>query len=574
MRRLVLAVITLLLAGAALFSWHHDVTPAHAPLALELPVERAWALSWSAHDVTALTGDEVPSTLALSATLRVRRIDAHTFDARLERPVVTTLQFLGQNAPLDPQLLTAVARVTLDDAGRTTTIAFADGTDPLAAHLLSALYDELRVDLSAANEGRDVEEPNRHGLGLTRYQRTLGGFSRLAQEQRSLYGLDGARLTTTGRDDVTWDGFFATRHARRTVEANVREQRLLASTGQLDLEPTTTPALEWPAVASFSPHQRFAVSARAAVAELDQRIGDLDGVKLLDALTRFGPTGQVPNHARFLRQASALLERDPHLCAELERRFFEAAQTEAGRTLTLDLLASAGTPEAQASLRRLLDDARTRSERSWPLWLQRLSLLQRPTKETAAFGLAELERATSRDAVGASSAVVGALSHGLARSEPTLARQFEERLQQGFGQADASARAAWTLALGNTRSPRVLPQLEAAANDTDPRVRTTAAWALGSLEDGSTQTTLSRLCLDLDPRVREAAIHALAQGPFSLPVAAAAIDASPDGRADAAWVNLLAPHLAEPGVREVLVQLLARTTEPSLAGRLRTLLEG
>lgn len=572
MRRALLVTFACVTLGVSLFFSWHDEPARVAPLALRLERERAWHLTWKSHDVTVLTGPELSSDLELDATLRLRPLGDGQLEAKLEGVHLARLDFLGQPAPLGAALFSTPVRLTLDAAGRTTALAFPDDADPLVGHLLSALFDELRFDLDAANEGRTLDEPNRLGLGTSRYERTRTGFTRLAVAQRELLGVEHAELTTTGRDDVEWDGFVVTRHATRTLEAKQRGARVLASEERLDLVPCAVPTAPWSATAAWEDHQRFAVSARAEAAALEQRIGGLTAEAFADALTQYGASGQLPNHNRWLWQATGLLQKDAKLCAEVERFFLDAANSTAGRTLALDLLASAGTPEAQAALRRLLDSPTARTDASWPLWLQRLSLVQEPTKDTAQFAAAELGRATRRDDVGASAAAVGAVARGLAKRDPAYAAELGARLQAGFSAApDAVSREAWVLALGNTGDPAVRPQLDTAAADASPMVRAGAAWALRTIEGSG--DTLARLATDADPRVREAAITSLAHAPFSLAQVSAAVLASqPDAAVDAAWANLLSAHLAEPGVRELLEQLLARTSEPQLAARLRTLL--
>ena len=96
--------------------------------------------------------------------------------------------------------------------------------------------------------------------------------------------------------------------------------------------------------------------------------------------------------------------------------------------------------------------------------------------------------------------------------------------------------------------------------------------ALGELAEVIALPDAKPLAVDADARVREAAIRHLGAAPIES-VKALVAQAPPDPMADAAWVTALTRRQAEPGVREVLQQLLARTHEPQLAARLHTLLE-
>lgn len=164
---------------------------------------------------------------------------------------------------------------------------------------------------------------------------------------------------------------------------------------------------------------------------------------------------------------------------------------------------------------------------------------------------------------------LGALARHLPKDD-AMSSDFTRRLQTGFAHAQgAERRAMWLDALGASGRPEVLPQVQRAATDANPLVRATAAHALGALGE---QKALEPLALDADARVREAAIRHLGSAPVET-VSALVNGAPSDPMADSAWVTALTARLAEPGVREVLQHLLARTHEPQLAARLHTLLE-
>ena len=567
MRRALLVFVGLVVT--ALLVWSSRDTNSSQPFQFSLTSERAWQLQWRSTDRTEVAGELQQSQLDVNAMLRIRPVRDGLLEARLERVQLNALSFLGQTLPIPASAFERTVRLHVDANGRVTSME-ADGTaDPLVVHLLSALHDELSVDVQAASTQATITQANRYGAGSYRYTRVGSGFQRTLVSQPRLQGLSDATVTATGADALGWDGFFTTRSLKHHLEGrrSLGGALVLESDESLTLTPCEVPSTPWEQPVSFISHERFALSGRAEQSAREQRIDGLTSQAFLDDLSNFGRTGQLPDHARWLRRATALLAANPSLCIELEKWFLDPTMGVPGRTLALDLLTNAGTPEAQHSLVTLL--ATARGDAAWPVYVQRLSLLSQPTTESATFALTQFEAATSRDDVGATAMTLGALARHLPQND-AMTSDFTRRLQTGFAQAQgAERRAMWLDALAASGRSEVLPQVKSATTDSNPLVRATAAHALGVLGE---QDSLKPLALDADARVREAAIRHLGAAPVET-VSALVSGAPSDPMADSAWVTALTTRLGEPGVREVLQQLLARTHEPQLAACVHTLLE-
>ncbi|MBL8939287.1 MAG: HEAT repeat domain-containing protein [Archangium sp.] len=569
MRRALLVFAGLVVT--ALLVWSGHDTNDSQPFQFSLTSERAWQVQWRATDRTEVAGELQRSQLDLSAMLRLRPVRDGLLEARLEQVQLNALSFLGQTLPIPAEAFERTVRLHVDQNGRVTSMEAEGTADPLVVHLLSALHDELSVDVQAAWAERTVTQPNRYGSGSYRYTRHGSGFRRTLVSQPALQGLGDATITVTGVDAMGWNGFFTTRSLKHHLEGRrgVGGALALESDESLTLTPCEVPSTPWQQPTSFVAHERFALSSRAEQSARAQRIDGLTAQAFLDDLSNFGRTGQMPDHARWLRRATALLAANPALCAEVEKWFLDPTVGVPGRTLALDLLTNAGTPEAQHSLVTLLSSQTARGDAAWPLYVQRLSLLTEPTTESATFALTQFETARSRDEVGATAMTLGALARHLPQGD-AMRSDFTRRLQTGFAQAQgAERRAMWLDALAASGRPEVLPQVKSATNDSNPLVRATAAHALGALGD---EDALKPLAVDADARVREAAIRHLGSAPIET-VTTLVANAPSDPMADSAWVTVLTSRLAEPGVREVLQHLLARTHEPQLAARLHTLLE-
>ena len=569
MRRALLVFVGLVVT--ALLVWSGRDTTSSQPFQFSLTSERAWQLQWRSTDRTEVAGALQQSQLDVNATLRIRPVRDGLLEARLERVQLNTLSFLAQTLPIPADAFERTVRLHVDGNGRVTSMEADGAADPLVVHLLSALHDELSVDVQAASTQATITQQNRYGSGSYRYTRVGSGFQRTLVSQPTLQGLSDATVTATGSDAMGWDGFFTTRSLKHHLEGrrSIGGALVLESDESLTLTPCEVPSTPWEQPVSFISHERFALSGRSEQSAREQRIDGLTSQAFLDDLSNFGRTGQLPDHARWLRRATALLAANPMLCIELEKWFLDPTMGVPGRTLALDLLTNAGTPEAQHSLVTLLGSQMARRDAAWPLYVQRLSLLSQPTTESATFALSQFEAAHSRDDVGATAMTLGALARHLPQNDSTTS-DFTRRLQTGFAQAQgAERRSMWLDALGASGRAEVLPQVKSATTDSNPLVRATAAHALGVLGE---HDSLKPLAIDADARVREAAIRHLGAAPVET-VSALVAGAPSDPMADSAWVTALTARLDEPGVREVLQQLLARTHEPQLAARLHTLLE-
>ncbi|MER2564702.1 MAG: HEAT repeat domain-containing protein [Myxococcaceae bacterium] len=569
MRRALLVFVGLVVTALLVWSSHDTDSP--QPFQFSLTSERAWQVQWRSTDRTEFAGALQQSQLDVNATLRMRLVRDGVLEARLEQVQLNALSFLGQTLPIPADAFERSVRLHVDANGHVTSLEADGAADPLVVHLLSALHDELSVDVNAASTEATITQPNRYGSGSYRYTRAGSGFQRTLVSQPTLQGLSDATVTATGADAMGWDGFFTTRSLKHHLEGRrtIGGALVLESDESLTLTPCEVPSTQWEQPVSFVSHERFALSGRAEQSAREQRIDGLTAQAFLDDLSNYGRTGQMPDHARWLRRATALLAANPLLCLEVEKWFLDPTMAVAGRTLALDLLTNAGTPEAQRSLVTLLGSQTARGDSAWPLYVQRLSLLTQPTTESATFALAQFEGARSRDDVGATAMTLGALARHLPEGDPRSA-DFTRRLQTGFTQAQgAERRAMWLDALGASGRPEVVPQVKSATTDSNPLVRASAAHALGALGE---HDSLRALAVDADARVREAAIRHLGSAPIET-VRSLVTGAPSDPMADSAWVTALTTRLAEPGVREVLQHLLARTHEPRLAARLHTLLE-
>ena len=226
------------------------------------------------------------------------------------------------------------------------------------------------------------------------------------------------------------------------------------------------------------------------------------------------PAGSAP--AEDWRAAAAVLLRVAAGEVDALVVAFEAPTTrEETRAAVLELLAGAGTPEAQAAMRRCLSShLARRSSVVFADLVQRLGRIAAPEPATlryleTVYGEARTEsegvRAACAYALGASAGnarQAGEEAGAVAATEP-LRHDLLEARTTGW-------RRVLVLALGNAGLTVDLAAIVGAAADSEPTVRAAAAVALRCLDARGARGQLLTMLADVDPRVAEGALAALA----------------------------------------------------------------
>ncbi|HEY6558731.1 MAG TPA: HEAT repeat domain-containing protein [Polyangiaceae bacterium] len=231
-------------------------------------------------------------------------------------------------------------------------------------------------------------------------------------------------------------------------------------------------------------------------------------------LAEFGNAGEVPEHSRFLWRITGLLKLHPEQCAKLEPLFLDSAATTKRRALLLDVLADVGHPEAQASLRRLLESEQALRDPNYALLLQRISFLKHPEPESVRWVEARYARGAQQgdwNERHASAYTLGSLAEELAKSGRTSeAGRINATLRQNLSSAASARETAHALnALGATGNADNLGIVLGHATSTHGTVRTAAVFALGRLPSAEAGSALVELVSDPVVGVQARALRAL-----------------------------------------------------------------
>jgi HEAT repeat protein len=284
--------------------------------------------------------------------------------------------------------------------------------------------------------------------------------------------------------------------------------------------------------------------------------------------------------AGFLDEAAAYLRLHPEACAGLATLFPDARLGRRGRELLLDVLAAAGSEEAESAMRDALSDPSAKDEpRSYAGYLGRLASVDRPAPESVAL-LRRVAEAADADVRDGATGALGLAARRLGTSEPARSRAIADELASRFrAAASARERGALVHALGKAGSPHHVSALTSAAGDSDASVRTSAATALSGTRSPEGVAALVRLLGDPNEGVQRLAMEALVRTELSpgdmRTVSALVLSNRTSPALDEPLVGFLAGTVSVGApVRAALEHLLVRNADnPRLTSKIQALLE-
>ncbi len=227
------------------------------------------------------------------------------------------------------------------------------------------------------------------------------------------------------------------------------------------------------------------------------------------------PRGARPSEV-WRSAAFAILRLNPSECELLGTVFEDEGIADERRVLVLDLLAGAGTFEAQVVMRRLLALAVARRDsRMFATFVQRLGFVDHPDGPTLRFLMSVVgeSRGEAPDVRAACAYALGAAAGQAWRAgDHDAAIRASDVLRRDLLQAGTSReKAALVTALGNAGIPNDAPTIMRCVNDADASVRAAAALALRKIDTAEARAQLLEMLADPEEKVAHGALVALAE---------------------------------------------------------------
>lgn len=226
------------------------------------------------------------------------------------------------------------------------------------------------------------------------------------------------------------------------------------------------------------------------------------------------PEGKAPDAWR--KAASVVLRLSPGECDAVALVFEDEAVSDDIRMLVLDLLAAAGSFEAQIVMRRLLAHTiARRKSRTFAKLVQRLGSVDCPDGPTLRFLMSTYAEASSEshDVRAACAYALGnAAGHSYRSGEPEAAVRATAVLRRDLVNASsADEKCALLTAVGNAGITSDVMLITRFTHDSDRKVRACAALALRKMDVPEARAHLVGMVSDLELEVAERAILALGE---------------------------------------------------------------
>lgn len=476
-------------------------------------------------------------------------------------------EFRVMGAPLlaPGHLPAGEVQVELDARGRLTSAGVAPGGPEALVPVVAWLMSALQVAPQPARGVADWQAEAPAPLGDAQYAYSpCGALERGCVDRRlaAYTHLDAAAVAPgavarvgLGHGQFLIDEAGLLTHAEVRERAEVFDPAAKSALADAARDLTFDLVSEGPDTAGFADLKLTPLRTASSEEQLlRQRVGDMTAERLLEDATTYADAAALPDHSRWLWQATGLLRLDPTLPARLAASFAEMSPGSPGRALVLDLLAQAGTAEAQAALRGVLSSPEAAGDPDRTMQYQRLSLVQAPRDETVRFALDALDAGeVPRDAA---LLTAGAVSGAACRNGAVEACRLGANTLRGALQAAKTPHDQLdTLrALGNAGFAGSERDIEAFVSAEAPEVRMGAALALRKIDSDAARASLLALASDDAPEVASRALMGLAERPL-------------DARTLAGLQALAEGDVADAGIAEQLVQLLAPRVADAPAAR-------
>ncbi len=552
MRARTIVPAAVFVAVAAVWLCRGEVTAPIVPA--EVGPAHSYLLDWRASEQregVSLDEAAVTNTLVLSGKLVLQDEGGGAWLARVEEVKTFSLSMLGSELPVTANTVQVPFRFEREGE-RVVRVQFPEGAEPLAEHLLQALALELGMQTSRLGEVEVQLTPR--GDGTLERRRTA------YRPSAQLAGLDLSAQRVTSRAQVKLDGSRLVRleaHERLELAGAVFDDVLVVD--ELGEAARVAAAdVRW---SPARPANEVSVRTDLDRRLLEQRAEGFSSEQLIDDLKKLGNGGRMPNHDRWLWQAVGRLRLQPETAAELERTFLDGDANTTRRMLIMDLLASAGTKDAQAAMLRLLDSEVVAKMPEAGLLQQRLSFVTKPEPETTRWLESRFERTQGEHRAAAAASLGAAAGHLAADGKTAEATRLNARLTSSLEAAkDGEARETLLAALGNAGLPQNRELLERSLHAAEHGERRAALLALR--KDESPEATSAIIGAASDAELGADALRLLTQrdlAPSERTRVLEQVRAGTSLSGDLAALNLLSRDVGrDPSVDELLLLIAAR----------------
>jgi HEAT repeat protein len=557
--RIVVAAVLLIAAGSAVVlrtgAGSHDAriaassqpAGAHGGLSWKKGEAYVYRFAWE-NETTVRSSALAPSgttelrgAVAFEGELTLRcfglRGDAYLFGARASSLTKHRAELLGKDVFADEAMAknTFEGRETfveIDPRGAVHAMYFPHDAPEMFRHTMRAMLSQLHVTIDeGAPAVWSAVEPGPAGsaqvawakLGPLTYTRTRDHYDAFTALPPRFARDHEDALESRSSLTLAPEGFVQALHDSEKLVvrpkgdgAPLLVERSTFTLDHLRTEPFDAPESDTASLEAWHPGDPEGPIADAEGQKLAQLAEGMTVGRISEQMFVVGIGQHVSSD--FLLRSMALLRLHPELASEVLRLATDKSMPPAGRELAADVLAAAGTTEAQTALRSLVDAVRSDGTQHRHI-LQRVGFVTAPKPETVAAVRSAYAASTAKgDADGrlAAAYTLGATAAHLAdRGDRGAARSITDGLARDLESSKSpSDRRGLLAALGNAGAESTLPTFRAQSTDEDPSVRAEVAHGLRKIETPEARDLLYFMAADTDGQVSRNALDSLGQQPL------------------------------------------------------------
>jgi hypothetical protein len=417
--------------------------------------------------------------------------------------------------------------VSVDGSNRITRFLFPDKTPQVFKTFMITTAQEIQVTIEQGKKNWSAGEVTQHGKGKMDYRVTGMKKNRVEIEKTAKnYDYPGLiaptdRQSVDLREKVTLsrEGFVenidkkekttVTSPANRQTILDVKKEMKLSMTGRGTFDPgafgperlkTMLPV--YPGESAPDPSENRRLLAEQASDLLYEDIENWIGSFKPD------PKDNRANNAMFYKSAG-FLKLQPKSAERIAAFARKKERTSGERTLAMNLLAAAGTENAQSAMRAVLSDPEVRKDPQYGVFIQNFSFMDvKPAQGTVEFLSNMMTGKKGYESYAAAHAFGACIHKFYTRSEKERALALNKRILMKIdAAATPDERAEYIGALGNAGMFENNRVLLSYFSDPVPRIRAEAAMALRKTETAEVREKVTGLFKDNDRGVQRSAIQ-------------------------------------------------------------------
>jgi|GEM_PF-2614504 len=396
---------------------------------------------------------------------------------------------------------------------------------------MTTAAQEIQVSIREGKKSWTTKEINQHGKGVVDYRvkDTKGNHIELAKTRKNydypglIAPSDKQNIRSNDKIILNREGFIEEidKHERSTITAPSNKKNILDVKKTLSLKMIGKGNFDPGAFGAKQTSSMLAVYPGEPISDpkqnrelLAKQVNDLIYEDMESWIKNFRPDTKDnrANNAMFYR-SSGFVKLQPRSAQRLADFAMKKGRTSGERTLVMNILAAAGTENAQAAMKNMLSDPNVRKDPQYGVLIQNFSFMDvKPTAGTLEFLSGLMNRKKGYESYAAAHAF-GACIHKLyKRSEKEKALSLNNQIRKKIdGAISHDERAEYIAALGNAGMFENNRIVTGYFKHPNPRIRAEAVMALRKTETSDVRSQMLFLFKDKDRGVQRSSIQTYMQ---------------------------------------------------------------